>query len=106
MTTTQHSTRHTCLHANQMHSPRSNITLHSANHTASRCGGCTQITLETLHQSKSANLCCNQESGSRRSHRTCHGRMERANGNGARWPEMLGQSLRLRNCQFPFVGIT
>eukprot|EP00965_Chrysotila_dentata_P154618 5109159-Pleurochrysis_carterae.AAC.1 len=59
-----------------MHLPRSNITWHTANHTASRCRGCTQITLETLHQSKSANLCCNKESGSRRLHRTCQGRID------------------------------
>eukprot|EP00965_Chrysotila_dentata_P083351 2749932-Pleurochrysis_carterae.AAC.1 len=80
-----------------MHSPQSNTILHTANHTASRCGGCTQITLETLRPSKSVNFCCNKESGSRRCHRTCHVRMERANGNGVQWPEVLGQSSRLRN---------
>eukprot|EP00965_Chrysotila_dentata_P129349 4275707-Pleurochrysis_carterae.AAC.1 len=52
MTTTQHSTRHTSLHANQMHSLQSNTTFHTANHTASRCGGGTQITLESDLTSK------------------------------------------------------
>eukprot|EP00965_Chrysotila_dentata_P101730 3358860-Pleurochrysis_carterae.AAC.1 len=66
-----------------MHSPRSNITLRTANHTASRCGECTQITLETEHQNKSANFCCNTELGSQQSHHTCRDRMEHANGNGA-----------------------
>eukprot|EP00965_Chrysotila_dentata_P090916 3000415-Pleurochrysis_carterae.AAC.1 len=32
--------------------------------------------------------------------------MERANGNGARWPEMLGRNSQPRNYRSPFGGTT
>eukprot|EP00965_Chrysotila_dentata_P113395 3747872-Pleurochrysis_carterae.AAC.1 len=89
-----------------MHSPRSNITLHTANHTESLCAGCTQTMLETVHQNRSANSCCNKELDSRQSHHTRHDRMEHANGNGEQWPEMSGHNLRPRNYPFHFGGTT
>eukprot|EP00965_Chrysotila_dentata_P137911 4561454-Pleurochrysis_carterae.AAC.2 len=105
MITTQLSIHHTSSHANQMHSPRSSITLLTANHTATLCAECTQITLENLHQNRSVNFCCSRKLDSRQSHHTCHDRMERANGNGAQWPEMLGRNWPPQNYQFHFGGI-
>eukprot|EP00965_Chrysotila_dentata_P010074 328274-Pleurochrysis_carterae.AAC.2 len=87
-----------------MHSSKSSITLRTANHSASLCAECTQITPEILHQNKPANSCCNKELGSRQSHHTCHDRMERANGNRANGQRYRGKTGDLKTASFILVG--
>eukprot|EP00965_Chrysotila_dentata_P081813 2700667-Pleurochrysis_carterae.AAC.3 len=69
-----------------MHSLRSSITLRilqiTPRHYARNAHRKTQ---GILHQNRSVNFYCSRQLGSRQSRHTCRDRMERANGNGAKW---------------------